>query len=496
MQRPKSRPARHGEQGSHPRHDRPSAATEQNKLAVDQAKDLGYKFDTPQPKGIQGYTSQMKKPLIVALYLTRKRECKNGRRRHVLGGRVRRTPNKKRIIYPFKSPALSTIRLHNHFSTPGLSGKEKNKHTVSIPPSFSLIKNPNPSLQAIFRLAVVSAERKLRLVMFDHSQVTDIDLAAESILDFIALEISSESNSRKRRTMLFQGVLPTEPRLQRFFQSIGILKNLKISGSSLSEKDLNKLHFFIQLRKRCTHVYSTSRVSNKEKITKQLVDYVDGCVLANNFQLSNSGKEKLTQYTGEILDNIEEHAESVRWNVVGYLDNADKKRLCEIVIFNFGSTIAETFFELPMESWARSQVVPYVKEHSRRSFFGTNWTEENLYTLAALQGSISSKNKSSSDARGQGTVELISFFQRLHKQCNYAGETEMAILSGKTHVYFDGKYQMKKDQNGRFVIAFNKDNDLRFPPDEKYVTNLNCFFPGTAICIRFPMAKVNLERRK
>jgi hypothetical protein len=64
----------------------------------------------------------------------------------------------------------------------------------------------------------------------------------------------------------------------------------------------------------------------------------------------------------------------------------------------------------------------------------------------------------------------------------------MAILSGKTHILFDGTYQMAPDASGRNVIAFNAQNDLSSKPDPKYVRNLGGDgFPGTVISIRFPM---------
>jgi hypothetical protein len=65
----------------------------------------------------------------------------------------------------------------------------------------------------------------------------------------------------------------------------------------------------------------------------------------------------------------------------------------------------------------------------------------------------------------------------------------MAILSGNTHIMFDGAYKMKNDPTGRQVIAFNQNNDLNEPPDDKYVTHLGkANFPGVIIGIRFPMA--------
>jgi len=92
------------------------------------------------------------------------------------------------------------------------------------------------------------------------------------------------------------------------------------------------------------------------------------------------------------------------------------------------------------------------------------------------------------DDRGTGTVQLIEAFQQLHRECA-AGDTQepsMAIISGSTHILFNGKYRMEKDSNGRHIIAFNEKNDLNDPPDEDCVTRLgDVAFPGTIVSLQF-----------
>ena len=57
--------------------------------------------------------------------------------------------------------------------------------------------------------------------------------------------------------------------------------------------------------------------------------------------------EGYIEYTGEILNNAEDHSGSDDVVITGYLDNSNSTHLCEIAIFNFGKTIAETFREMP-----------------------------------------------------------------------------------------------------------------------------------------------------
>lgn len=65
----------------------------------------------------------------------------------------------------------------------------------------------------------------------------------------------------------------------------------------------------------------------------------------------------------------------------------------------------------------------------------------------------------------------------------------MALVSGHTHLRFDGKYGpstvLTSEGGKRQVIALNADNDLDQPPDPDYCTNLPLKFPGTLLSMRF-----------
>lgn len=95
-----------------------------------------------------------------------------------------------------------------------------------------------------------------------------------------------------------------------------------------------------------------------------------------------------------------------------------------------------------------------------------NWRTEDLLTLIALQSSVSSLNQSIASTRGQGTADLIEFFQKMHDERKLdAGKTaHMYIVSGSTKVLIDGRYRIHRDDSNRRTIAFNEGNDLRKPP--------------------------------
>ena len=182
------------------------------------------------------------------------------------------------------------------------------------------------------------------------------------------------------------------------------------------------------------------------------------------------------------------------WAIQGYLDTQLPAPMCEIVIFNFGRSIAESLEQLPPQSYTRIQTERYLDLHKTGNFFRRGWRREDLFTLIALQGNVSSKNYSETDTRGNGTVDLIEFFQGMQAECAVGangtpGNARMVIVSGSTYVLFDGKYQMRANAEGNRIIAFNGANDLRERPDSTYVRQLEgVCFPGTVICLKFALS--------
>jgi hypothetical protein len=185
-----------------------------------------------------------------------------------------------------------------------------------------------------------------------------------------------------------------------------------------------------------------------------------------------------------VLTNAQEHPGITDWTLIGYFDT--KTQQFEVAIINFGKTISETFLELARTSYTYRQVGGYVSR-IRRLRTGRKFSEQALVTVAALQGQISSKNKSTSDTRGQGSVEMVEFFQVVSENSD-KNVPQMVMISGSTHITFDPKYKMGEWRGRPYTIAFNASNTLDEPPDARAVNALkNVFFPGTIIAIRFPL---------
>ena len=73
----------------------------------------------------------------------------------------------------------------------------------------------------------------------------------------------------------------------------------------------------------------------------------------------------------------------------------------------------------------------------------------------------------------------------------------MALVSGRTHIAFDGRYLMKEIETPsrelRKTITFNKKHDLGVAPDPTCVRILERFFPGTLLSVRFFIDPMHLD---
>ncbi|GGD00050.1 hypothetical protein GCM10011396_54450 [Undibacterium terreum] len=360
---------------------------------------------------------------------------------------------------------------------------------IVVPPVFSIIEDPTTAIQLVEKFAKVVRMYRVRSIRIDQSALEQYDLAANALLDLVATEIVVEGRYRDSKVG-FSGAYPKNESIKRFIRSMGIIKHLSVKHEGPSDNEVAKLRRFDK-RNRHYHVKADPTKSDfKSRTVQGFVDHVDTCLGDHRRALTPRARHKLCEYIGEILGNAEEHPGFVDWTIQGYLDNSLEDPICEIAIFNFGKSIAETLKALPSGSYTRQQIDPYLKLHHGMSLFTPNWRQTDLLTLVALQGHVSSKNNSKDDTRGQGTGDLIEFFQKVHEECAADSpiKAKMAIVSGETYILFDGTYKMRESGGRGKVIAFNVSNDLYSKPDPRYVKPLGLHFPGTIISIRFPLS--------
>jgi len=434
----------------------------------------------------------MKKPTTASAFLAAKRSLGAIKRLQKKNNSNNNNSNSNNEIIFFESRLISYWVSSSLLATTF----KKAKLVIKIPENFSIIDNPEDSLKIISQLAAIARSgRKIHYIECDHSKMKKHDLAAESILGLIASEFEREYYSKNRKLKI-SGSFPKDEYLTDYIKAIGLIKDLDVKHEFLSKERERKLQIFNMRSKYLLNKVTSGSSDYKEIAARKFVDYINKCLARIGKTLIPEAIDILGEYTGEILNNAHDHGKLDDWTIRGYFDEKHEQHICEIAIFNFGKTIAETFLDLPEKSFAFQSVLPYIEKHHKEGFFSSNWTKETLLTLAALQGDISSKNMDEYSDRGQGTVEMINFFQKIHIACsgNNSPNARMVLLSGNTYVFFDGTYHMKEDNQSRKVIAFNKQNSLLLPPDSNYVKNIaGIKFPGTIISIKFSLEDTNLK---
>lgn len=362
--------------------------------------------------------------------------------------------------------------------------------TARVPTVFSIIENPEKSVAWVLHFAKHMRINAVRKVEIDQSKLKTYDLAANSLLDIVAYEASKERRYQRRK-LGFTGTYPVDPALKRFVKSMGVIKHLNIAHEKASVSESAKIRLFDRRTRHYDPKQDPTKPDAKAKVVAGFADHFNSCLRDHHRVLTPWARHKLCEYISEILCNAEDHPGFVDWTVQGYLDNSLEDPICEIAIFNFGKSIAQTLGELPEGSYTRDMIDPYVQLHAGQNFFGYGWRLPDLLTLVALQQHVSSKNNNAKDSRGQGTADLIDFFQKVHKECapDSKVKAKMAIVSGGTYILFDGTYAMREMPNRGRVIAFNRMNDMSSKPDSRFVRSLNgVHFPGTIISIRFPLS--------
>ena len=370
------------------------------------------------------------------------------------------------------------------------ASQKKRSCRLVLPPVFSLLDAPEGTLRCLREFAAATVSQRPKSVDIDYSRVTQQDLGANALLDIIVDELSTQAR-RTGRKLRWRGTYPKDPALKRFVRAMGVIKRLRIEHEYADTKDVAQLKLFDKRSKHYVATLKGHQRDRKSSVTGQLADHINECLRTIGKELTPMARLQLCSYVGEILGNAEEHAGMTDWTIQGYLDTQVAAPMCEITIFNFGDSIAHTLSALAEDSHTMCQVRPYVDAHLSRRLFGPGWKRDDLLTLVALQGNVSSKNRSAHDTRGNGTVDLIEFFQRVHGECaaDENANVAMSLISGATLIVFDGKYSMQSNSDGVKIIAFNNENDLRKIPDKNCVKRLKKIdFPGTIISLKFPLS--------
>ena len=369
---------------------------------------------------------------------------------------------------------------------------------VGAPESFSVLRSPEKVLELVSAFALTHRKRVISDITVDFSRIKEQDLGAHALLDKLVDEIAVQAKFQGAR-LRWKGSYPRDPAQQRFVRAMGIIRQLGIRQHYLSSNAASKIVLF---ERRCRHyvraVKPPSPFDKREQdnAAERFVNHINGCLAREGRELTFVSRGQLCNYVVEILDNVENHAGMTDWTIQGYLDMATENPECEIVILNFGKSIAETMSVVAAGTYIDGKIRSFLMKQELAGAYLNGFRREDLLTLFALQGSVSSKRVDHASTRGQGTADLIEFFQRMNdeRMVEDRKSASMYILSGTTRILFDGRYRIHSGEGTSRTIAFNKENDLGRIPDSSCVLPLKSgAMPGTMIGIKFPIQAGSLQ---
>lgn len=395
--------------------------------------------------------------------------------------------------FQIRSPLISLLLKRGGGRLVGKFDRDKREWFLPIPKKFSLLTNPDESLDVILTLAQVGRRREVDRVYFDHTKCEEMDLGASVVLDVTALELQKEWDRSLRRKG-FAGIFPVNPQVKEMFICTGLYRTL---GLKVARDILDKHVIFPLFAGRKSSRDESRGSTDSGRASTGLVEHINKCLGFAGYRLSDEGDEKLARWAGEIIDNAEQHSGRTEWYVIAHMGKSPDSIHgdCHLAVFNFGQSIFESLNHVTTPEVTKRSFNVLADKHRARGFFqqlfsGKHYCEEDLWTLYALQERVSRFNGvEGCFDRGTGTVDMIEAFQTFGGSTLDGEKPMMTIISGGSRIKFDGKYRLgfRTNSSGEShqVIAFNSENDLDERPDPDCVHSLRSFFPGTIISFQF-----------
>jgi len=360
------------------------------------------------------------------------------------------------------------------------SSNSKLEITLSVPPSFCFLTEPDAALRFIEEFAGVVCRTEVGKVTVDFGQCTTLGLCAYTVL---YTTLVNAQNTRWYSPLSAFAKPSGSPEVNQL---------INLPYETPGPKPINIIRAPLIRGKGKNNQFSKER----DKAGTEIVDYLTKCLATEGAELTPDGRKYLGNLITEAIGNAEEH--SGPWVATGYFvqQHANDPGECHLVLFNEGPTICECIEDPKASRKIRDEAEKLASHHLNRGFFAARflkqWTRETLLTLYALQQGVSSRLHERA-SRGNGTIQMIKAFSEL------AGRDQrMCILSGSAYIFFDGTYGLTEKQTTgtetREVIAFNKENDLQLPPDDSYVYALKDRFEGTVVSLRFRLARQQQTR--
>ena len=244
--------------------------------------------------------------------------------------------------------------------------------------------------------------------------------------------------------------------------------------------------------------------SAKEKQTRRFAESMNGWLRAAGMELSPDGGNYVRSMIAEILDNTRHanpHGDDGEWAIAGFMERRESEGensiyVCHVAIVSIGLTISDSL-EACKDPEVRSQIDAYIGEHAPAS---TRYSEATLRTVCALTDRVSCEGtRQDRDLGGCGMSSLVTMLRAIGAHLPDGAEPRITIVSGHSCIQlwdpYNAMLRSMGNEEGLHFQAFNEEQDLQRPPDDRYVYDLFERFPGTVIAVRFSIEPVELAKR-
>jgi hypothetical protein len=354
-----------------------------------------------------------------------------------------------------------------------ISRWKQSKNIIKFDDRFSLFENPDTVLRTLLEM-LHRAKTSQQITKLNYAG--QVSFGALYLVDNLCWEIAK----KRQWQVICENITETEKEK---------LSNLRSLFSSTYETaNAYMINDRVRINRSIDPKADQSyRVKSKE-ITDMVQKAIQACSFNPDFELPFNAYQAIASTIGEHFDNIILHAPEAEIGVLcGFYDKENKE--ITILIYNFGKTIYETLLAETLPEQIKVELIDIIESHAKKNFFEfkSKFTPENALTLLAIQEGISSRVKFDK-SRGHGLIDFIEHCFTL------SNETKVILISGKTAIKIDKKYQIGKKllfDRERRVIAMNESNDIYDKPDSSYVVNLNLNFPGVLIETTIPIDQLS-----
>jgi hypothetical protein len=301
------------------------------------------------------------------------------------------------VYSDFAQPLLELLRRKLTGQNIATFDKDTNQFIIKVPSEFSFITNPEETLNTIYSVVDISRQSVLNAIYFDHTKLIDLDIGASAVLDIVTFSLREEW---KRRNLEYRlgGDFPQDEMLREILKTMGITKQLNVKGvriDPVKDKFIVKFPLYRGFKQFRSELGGPQ---HRDRAITRLVKYLNNCLItASKAELSEEGIRNISRWAGEIITNAEEHSGNNRWFMIGYMQpvpvkESDGERLvgeCRLAIFGFGDSIYESLSSEHTPPKTRDAIKTLAQKHTGFFRIFQSYTEQELWTLYALQDGVS-----------------------------------------------------------------------------------------------------------